>query len=184
MNESKIVVRYAKALFEFADDKNKLDIVKKDIDYIRSLCEVKEFKEILDTPIIQPSKKQYIIHNIIKDNICEETLNFINLITKNRREKYLPGILRKFIADYYKNKNIKPAILTTSIEIEEKLRNRIINVIKSVYKTEVIVEDRIDPSIIGGFILTVEDQQYDASVASKLKDFNYKLVHETFKKVE
>jgi len=184
MNESKIAVRYAKALFEFAVEANKLDIIKNDVDFLNSLYEVNEFIEFLNNPILQPSKKQQIINKIVKDIISKETLKFINLITKNRREKYLPGISRKFIADYYNNKNIKPAILTTSVKIDETLRDKIISVIKSVYETEVIVEDKIDSSIIGGFILTVDDQQYDASVASKLKDFNYKLVHETFKKVE
>ncbi|MFC2137863.1 ATP synthase F1 subunit delta [Bacteroidota bacterium] len=184
MNESKIAVRYSKALFEYADEMNKLDIIKKDIDFIQSVCKVNEFDELLNNPIIQPSQKRKIIHSVIKQNISKDTFKFIDLITKNRREKYLPNISRRFIADYYINKNIKPAVLTTSIKIEEELREKIISIIKSVYKTDVIVEDRIEPSIIGGFVLTVEDQQYDASVASKLKDFNYKLVHQTFKKVE
>ncbi len=184
MNESKIAVRYSKALFEYALESNKLDIVKKDIEYIQAVCKVKEFIDVLKNPIIQPSKKHMIIHNVIKKNISKETLKFIDLITKNRREIYLPDIARRFIKNYYINKNIKPAIFTTSIKIDEKLKDKIISIIKSVYKTDVVVEERIDPSIIGGFILTVEDQQYDASVASRLKEFNYKLVHETFKKVE
>ena len=59
---------------------------------------------------------------------------------------------------------------------DQKLKNEISNIIATEFKTKVELTDKVDPEIIGGFILTVEGMQYDASVSSGLKSIKKELL--------
>ena len=62
MNDSKISVRYSRALFQSALEKKILDKVNQDMIFISEICKIPETKEFLNSPIIVPSKKkQYFI---------------------------------------------------------------------------------------------------------------------------
>ena len=61
MNDSKISVRYSRALFQSAVEKNLLDKVYQDMIFIAELCRIDEVKEVLNSPIITPSKKKVIL---------------------------------------------------------------------------------------------------------------------------
>ena len=95
---------------------------------------------------------------------------------ENRRENYLPGIARYYLALYKKHKGIKTASLLTASTIDESTLKRLKEMVKKALKADVDLSSAVEESVIGGFILTVEDQQYDASVASGLKKMKKQLL--------
>ena len=97
MNDSKISVRYSRALFQSALEKKILDKVNQDMILISEICKIAETKEFLQSPIIVPSKKIEIFHKIFGGNVEEITLSLIDLVVKNGRESYLPAIARVFM---------------------------------------------------------------------------------------
>ena len=81
MNESKISVRYAKAIFAYALEKNILEDVKKDFSLIFDVCQKeKDFNTLLESPIVKTSKKQKVVQLIFKEKISSGTLSFLMLV--------------------------------------------------------------------------------------------------------
>ena len=178
MNESKISVRYAKAIFAFALEKNVLEDVKKDMALVHDVCQQEiSFNALLDSPIVKISKKQKIVQEIFKNKISEGTLSFLNLILANKREKFLTNIARNFFKIYRKHKGIKQVIFTSAYQINDELRQNIKNSIKKTFDTEFELNEIVNEELIGGFVLRIDDRQYDTSVSSKLNKLKRNLIN-------
>ena len=176
MNDSKISVRYSRALFQSALEKKILDKVNQDMILITEICKVPETKEFLKSPVIVPSKKIDIFHKILGDNVEMITLSLIDLVVKNGRESFLPAIARVFINETMKYKGITKSVLTTASKVDKKVKNQISELISDVFSTKADLEEVTDPEIIGGFILRVDDNYIDASVRTKLNKIRKELM--------
>jgi len=176
MNDSKISVRYSRALFQSALEKKILDKVNQDMIFISEICKSPETKEFLHSPIITPSKKTYIFHKMLDGNVEKITLSLIDLVVKNGRESNLPAIARVFIHETMKYKGITESVLTTAVKVDSKVRKQITDLISEVFSTKVELEEKIDPEIIGGFILRVDDNYIDASIKNKLRKIRKELL--------
>jgi F-type H+-transporting ATPase subunit delta len=175
MNESKISVRYSRALFQSALEKKILDKVNQDMIFIAEVCRIPEAKEFLHSPIIPPSKKEAIFHKMVKGNVEEITLSLIDLVVKNGRERFLPAIARNFLRETMKYKGITELVLTTAVKVDEKVKKQISDLISGALNTKVDLEEKIDPDIIGGFILRIDDKYIDASIKNKLRKIEKEL---------
>lgn len=175
MNESKISVRYSRALFQSAAEKKQLDNVFQDMIYISELCRMDEVKEVLDSPIIIPSKKKTILHSILEKNIGKITLSMVDLLIKNGRESYLPAVARVFRDETLKYRGITETYLTTAVTINDRIRKQISDLVSAVFNTKVELKENVDSEIIGGFILKVNDNYIDASVKNKLRKIKKEL---------
>jgi F-type H+-transporting ATPase subunit delta len=168
MNDSIISVRYSRALFQSAADKNILDKVNQDMVLISEICVMPETKEFLQSPVITPGKKTEILHKMLGTGVESITLSLIDLLVKNGRESYLPSIARVFIHETLRYKGITKSILTTAVALDDTTKDRITKMISDTFKTKVDLKEIIDPDIIGGFVLRVDDSYIDASVKNKL----------------
>ena len=176
MNESKISVRYARALFQSALEKNILDRVYEDMILVSEICKIPETKEFLNSPIIVPSRKEAIFHGILGNSVENITLSLIDLTVRNGRESFVPAIARVFIHETKKYKGITETVLTTAIAVDDKVKKQIADLIKSNFNTKVELRENINPDIIGRFILQVDDNYIDASIRNKLRKISKVLV--------
>jgi F-type H+-transporting ATPase subunit delta len=176
MNDSKISVRYSRALFLSALEKNILEKVNEDMIFISEVCKIPEAKEFLHSPIIFPSKKTEIFHSIFGSNVEKITLSLIDLIVKNGRESYLPAIARVFIHESKKHIGITESTLTTAVKVNDKVKKQISVLLSDIFKTRVELEENINKEILGGFILRVDDNYIDASIRTKLRKIKKELM--------
>jgi F-type H+-transporting ATPase subunit delta len=179
MNDSKISVRYSRALFLSALGKNILDKVYSDMLMISEICLVPEFRELLENPVIRPSKKVEIIHKVIGDNIESITRSMIDMIVRNGRENYLPAIARVFLHKTKEHNGITETTLTTAVKVDEKIKTRISDLIAEKFNTKVELKEVIDKDIIGGFMLRIEDKYINASIKNKLRIIEKELLAKT-----
>lgn len=177
MNESKIAVRYSKALFELAKEESSLEMVIKDMEFLFSISKLPEVKVLLESPVIKSLDKKRIFRELLESRVNKLTLTFLDLIIKNKREIYIEDISRRFIDDYKKDKGIKTAVLTSTVLIDENLKNKINQLVKDIFNCDIKMEEKINRNIIGGFILTVEDKQFDGSISTKLKKIKHELLN-------
>jgi F-type H+-transporting ATPase subunit delta len=182
MNDSKISVRYSSALFQSALEKNILDKVNQDMIFISEICRNPEAKELLQSPIIIPSRKSTVFHALLEGNIEDITMSLIDLVIKNNRENFLPSIARNFVHETMKYKGITESVLTTAVKMDTKIRKQITDLISEIFNTSVKLEEIIDTEIIGGFILKVEDNYIDASIRNKLRNIRKELTSGTLVK--
>lgn len=176
MNDSKISVRYSRALFQSALEMNLLDNVNGDMSYISEICKIPEFKEFLDSQIIRPGVKSKTLKSVFENKVEGITMSLIDLAVKNGREKYLPAIARVFITDTLKHKGITECQLTTAVDVSAAINKEISDFISSKYKTKVVLRENIENEILGGFILRIEDKYIDASVRSRLRKIKKELL--------
>ena len=99
MNNSKISVRYSRAIFQSALEKKNLDKVYQDMIFISEICNNPETKEFLKSPIIIPSKKQAVFHSMLDGYLEDITLSLLYLIVKNGRESFSPLIAVIFMLE-------------------------------------------------------------------------------------
>jgi F-type H+-transporting ATPase subunit delta len=177
--DSLIRVRYAKAFFQTAKEKKLLGELKSDIENILSICKNSlEFIGLLNSPVIKTKQKSDLINRIFKSQVNDLTLNFLNLITENKREAEIPGICRNFLEMTRKDQNIKTATLITASEINSETTEKIRKIIEKETGAGIELSTRINPDLIGGMILRVDDKQYDSSVATQLKKIRQQLLEQ------
>ena len=185
MKEGIIAIRYAKALFDFSIEKNILEKAFHDMSLVFNVSkENKSFRQLLANPIIKTNKKQNIIKEIFQKHIHEITIRFLLIITNKRRDIYIESIAEQFIKLYKEHKNIKTVHLQTAIEIDEKIRKSIIKILEEETKSEIELIEDVKKELIGGFILNVDDSQFDASIRNKIsklsQDFNVNIYEKGF----
>jgi len=177
MNESAIAVRYAKAIYSLAKEKEIIDTLKNNMELISSVCKnSSDFILLLESPVVKTKEKSQLISQIFKDKVHALTLDFLLMVTKNNRETFIPAISRDVLSFIRHEKNIKSAMLTTAVRIDQSIMKEIENLLEKELggKTELV--SQVNPDIIGGLILRIDDKQMDASVSTQLKNIKQQLL--------
>ena len=185
MNQSRVTIRYAKALFQLAVEENKLEQSYSDIVLIDKLCaENNELSLLLKSPIIKTDKKVKILKEIFGSKINKISMSFINIITTKKRESLLALIAGSFIVLYKAHKKIETATVISATPLDESLRVEVINFIKKHSNKNVELAQKVDKTIIGGSIISMGDRQLDTSVSKSIselrKRFNKNLYLQDF----
>jgi F-type H+-transporting ATPase subunit delta len=179
MELSSINVRYARALFSLAQEKNLVELIKTDLELIVRVGKMTpEFDWILSNPVIKPSKKIEIIKNIFISLIQPITVTFLEMIVKNKRENQIYGIVRWYLHEYNLLKGIDTATFVTAIPLDEAIRSAVKNIIKAHFNKDLQLIEIVNPDIIGGYILKIDDMQYDGSISSGLKKIRRELINQ------
>jgi len=173
MRETKVANRYAKALFDLAIDKSFIEAIKDDAGLIQKVCkENREFVLMLRSPVIKDSKKGAIVKAIFESKLHELTYKFLIIIIRNGREYLIPEIANQLIYIYKKHKNIIDVMLTTAAKVDNETKKQIVDLMQDRSGAEIDLTEEIDEELIGGFIVSTEDRQYDASVLRQIQNLN------------
>lgn len=166
MSEFRIASRYAKSLLELAREKGQLESVYNDIRLFQNTIKSsRDFLLMLRNPIIQSDRKIRVVETLFKSKMNEISLEFFRLAIAKRRESYLSAIATSFIDQYNQHKKIVTARLTTALPADQFIKDRIIRLVQEATGLEQVdLREKVDPSIIGGYILQFEDKQYDTSI--------------------
>ena len=178
MNDSKISVRYAKAFYELAESRKIEDKVYRDVLIILDISTNKDVEEIYSSPVISSGKKLEIIKNIVKENVDQLTVSFLELVFKNKRETYLAQMARHFIKIHKQKHNIKTVEITTAIEVDDNIKEGIKKQVLKSIKAQIELVTKTDEKLVGGFVVQIDDLLYDASVKTQLRKIQQNLVKE------
>jgi F-type H+-transporting ATPase subunit delta len=176
MNEGKIAVRYSKALFLSAMEKEQVKEVREDMLFVLRLSAMEDFRSIIDSPVISNPKKREIMTALFKDNINGTSFSLVTLAVNNNRESYLPGIARCYIDRADRHEGITKVMLSTATPINSKNRDRVIGIIEEDLDTKADMEEMVDSEIAGGYILKIEDKYIDASLKTQLRKIKDELI--------
>ncbi len=173
MIETRVAFRYAKSLIDLSLEKGQLEQVREDMQLVYETIRAShELSLMLKSPIIKTDKKQEILKAIFGGKIGVISSEFIEIITRKRREMQLEGISEAFLAQYKKHKQILSAVITTASGLDKSLREKVLQIVKGSTQSEVVLEEKINKELIGGFVLRVGDQQVDASILRQIKNLD------------
>ncbi|MFC4221666.1 ATP synthase F1 subunit delta [Flagellimonas marina] len=168
MNQNRAAIRYAKATLDFAIEKKAADAVEKDMRTISAtIAESNDLKKLLDSPVVKSEVKKNALLEIFKDS-SEITKGLIETLIGNKRVAMLQEVAFKYIILHEKLKGEDVAYVTTAVPLTADLEKKVLAEVSKITGNKVTIENKIDESIIGGFVLRVGDLQYDASIANKL----------------
>ena len=177
MKSTKAAIRYAKALLEMSIEQKVLDPVLHDMSRIITMAQSsQDFVSFLNSPIINTDKKIKIINALIVD-LQPLSAGFISLIVKNGRSAMLPFIASGYSSLLEKHRGIVSGTITSAVALDNDSRKKIIDKLSKTFAGELRLVEKIDPALIGGFIITIGDKQIDSSVASKLKNLRQELTN-------
>ena len=185
MRQTRISKRYAKALFDLVIEQNILDLAKNDMEFLISVCkENKDFRLLLQSPIINSKKKIAIIKALFEKHLQTISLKFLIIITNKRREIYIESIAKEFINLFKEYKNITTTYLKTAVKVDDDIRKKIIDIMKQQTGGEIELIEEVKSELLGGFILDFGDNKYDASILKHIeelkKDFEINLYEKGF----
>jgi len=178
MSDYRVAYRYAKSLIDLAEEQGNLNRVHEDLVLFKKVADQnRDFRLMLRNPLIDPRKKIKIVLQIFKDKISDLTIMFIEIVGKKSRESLLPEVSKVFLDLYNQKMGIITANVTTKFKLDDKLRAQFTNIVKErMGASKVELHERIDPELIGGYILRVGDLQIDNSLDSRLNALKLQLI--------
>ncbi|MFT6794895.1 MAG: F-type H+-transporting ATPase subunit delta [Maribacter sp.] len=170
MSESRAAIRYAKAILDLAVDKKATDAVEKDMrSVLATISDSAELGQLVSSPVISGPKKKDILLKIFKgSHAISEGL--IGMLVDNKRVSILYEVALKYIILNEQQKGKDVVYVTTAVPMDAAMEKKILKQVTNITGNKVTVENTVDESIIGGFVLRVGDLQYDASISNKLNN--------------
>ncbi|MBP5711187.1 MAG: ATP synthase F1 subunit delta [Bacteroidales bacterium] len=182
MKSTKLANRYANALYMFALEQNKLEEVYSDILTLKGVfIENRELRGIIERPVLSPDKKRHIFTEIFKGKIDDITFCFIILILYKKREPSFIYIFDEFISCYYKHHNIKKAHVTSAVALDSDLLGKLKAILEEQTHSTIEIEQTVQPEIIGGFIIKIDDYLIDASLKGKINKLKLEFSHNIYR---
>jgi F-type H+-transporting ATPase subunit delta len=175
MKSTKVAGRYAQSLLELAEERQVTDQVTKDMEeLVAVVAENRELAAFFDNPIIKSDKKVQTL-DLIFPKFDDLTKAFVKLITNKRRESFLPLIAEQFGAKVKASKGIIPVSLTSAAPLDAEVKEKILAQMQQQTTGTFELTERVDESLIGGFVFRMGDMRIEASVARQLNELKQRL---------
>ena len=171
MADQRVAARYAKSLLDLGKEMGTLSAVKDDMDLLsKTMAESRELRLLLRNPIVKHDKKLAILKAIFEGKVSDMTLRFFTIPTEKNRESAIEGIGPEFLAQYNVMQGVQSAEVTSATPLTAIARLEIRKLVtQQTGLADVQLTEKVDPELIGGFILRVGDNQIDDSVRTSLR---------------
>ena len=177
MSERRAAYRYAKAFMDLAIEQKKTQKVYGDMGLILSTIEENDqLRDVLQSPILTAESKEKALQALFGKG-DPLTVSLLSLLSKNKRVGILAAIAEQYIALYDQMQGQDVASVTTAVPLDKSLESKLLKQLKEITGKEVILENHIDPGLIGGFILRLGDLEYNSSISGKLENLKRELVN-------
>ncbi|WP_339609880.1 ATP synthase F1 subunit delta [uncultured Planktosalinus sp.] len=168
---SRAAIRYAKAVLDLSTQKgsSKETFIEMK-DALNTLQGSKELQLMLKSPVVKQEDKRAVLKEVFS-NSSEILLSLMDILIDNKRGGLLEKVATNYISLYNTSINAVEAVVTSAIPLDNALEQKVLAKVKELTgATEVTLVNKVDPAIIGGFVLRVGDTQYDASIANNFEE--------------
>lgn len=188
MNQGLIPQRYARALYKVAEERGcteQLYVMMKTL--TASFADNIELARTVENPFVSTQEKTVLLltatgidpkANATADKAAVTFDDFVKLLARNRRMEFAQGAALAYLAIYRKEHHISTVTVTSAAPLSPDSSERLSRLIKSHAGEEGTVEykEQVDPSLIGGFTVAIDNRRLDASVKNELKQLRLKLL--------
>lgn len=182
MADQRVAARYAKSLLDLGKEMGTLSAVKDDMDLLsKTMADSRELRLLLRNPIVKHDKKLAILNAIFQGKVSDMTLRFFTILTNKNRESAIEGIGPEFLAQYNAVQGIQSAEVTSATPLSAVSLLEIRKLVtQQTGHAEVQLTEKVDPELIGGFVLRVGDNQIDDSVRTSLRKLRTSLQENSY----
>lgn len=169
MASTRAAIRYAKAILDLANSKGVAQAVNQDMMSIALVIDTNlELSTFIQNPTTKVEVKKSALLEVFS-NVNGITKGLFHLLLENKRFEILDAIAKEYSKLFDESNGVEVATVTTAIAIDEALETKILAKITTLSNKKITIKNVVDASIIGGFILKIGDNQYNASVANRLQ---------------
>ena len=167
--------RYATALFELARDEKSVDAVRADLDKFEAMLnESADLTRLVRSPVFSADAQTKALNAVLdKAGISGTSAKFLKVLTANRRLFAVTDVIRAFRALVAQFKGEATAEVTVAEKLSDKNLDTLKAALKSVTGKDVMLNVKVDPTIIGGLIVKVGSRMVDSSVRTKLNSIKH-----------
>jgi len=182
MADQRVAARYAKSLLDLAQEMGTLPTIKQDMDLLATtMAGSRDLRLLLRNPIVKHDKKLSILTAIFQGKVSETLMRFFQILTSKNREDALEFIGDEFLVQYNALMGVQVAEVTSATPLTPATRAEIEKMVKQqTGLQDVSLTEKVDASLIGGFVLRVGDQQIDDSVKGNLRRLRTALTNNTY----
>jgi F-type H+-transporting ATPase subunit delta len=174
MSEITVATRYAKSLIDLAVENKSLEETRKDMElFSQTLRANFQLQAVLSNPIIAHSKKIKILEAIFASKVSKVTDAFFKIMINKSRAQILYPTAKEFINQYNVIKHIVRAYVTSATPLSEANKKQVITELEASTGGTIELHTKVDPNLIGGFVLTVGDLQVDTSISASLNKLKH-----------
>ena len=168
--QASLAGRYALALFELARDESRLDAVTADLGALkRAIDESDDFRTLVTSPLIGRDESARSIAAIVETMKLDPlTRNFTGVLARNRRLSQIGNIVRAFNSLAARHRGEITAEVTSAHPLDTAQVEALKTNLRSRFGTDIAVESRVDPAILGGLVVKIGSQMIDGSIRTKL----------------
>lgn len=168
---------YAEALFELAEEENKLGVIYDELMLINGIIiQNAAYAKIFSSPAVSAEEKTKLISEAFF-NADETLLKFLKLLAKNGLVFALSSIFKSYEELYFEKCGITVAEAKTAVPMTEEEKKHLIKNLEKKTGKSVRLLNSVDPDIIGGVVLSLDGKMLDASIKTKLNRFKKGLAH-------
>jgi F-type H+-transporting ATPase subunit delta len=160
--------RLAEAAFDVAKSSNTLDIWEEEIAAVSAILSEARLRRAFASPVLAREQKESMLVGAFPD-LDARVRNFLALLVRQDKIDLLPDIAATFHELLNRRRGIQVIEVTSSEPLEQTDRDRIAERLASYLGKEVVIEARVDPSIIGGLVARIGDMVLDGSVRGRLE---------------
>ena len=177
MTGSRVAKRYARALFETALGKKLLEAVEADLAALsKSYRESSEFRELIDSPVISSQAKQKVFTALFKNRLQELTLRFVILLIAKNREVVLMQIIADFGELLDQHRGILRGSVSSVVPLSAEQLKSLGSRLDKMTGKKVMVQQHLDETLLGGFVVKLQDRVWDASLRNRLEKLRQSLI--------
>lgn len=178
MRSHRAATRYAKSIIDLAKEQKVLDDVYSDMQLFSAVIEQNRvFAVMLKNPIINHDKKRKILHALFDTRMNKLSISAFDLITRKNRENILAEISTEFQVQYNAFKGFQVAEITTTINLDDELRKKFNELVEEISGKKAKLNEVVDESIVGGFVLNIGDKRLDQSIKTQLNNIKRELTN-------
>ncbi len=170
MSVFRVANRYATALMGLALEKNNLEQFAGDVEFINNtMAQSKELRLFLASPIIKKTVKLEVFKELLKTRTNKDLAEFVEFIISKNREELLPDIIKRFLEMRDDKLGIVRGEVTCAVELTTGQQGNLKKELELRTGKKVELTFKVDPKIIGGFLVKAGDTVIDASITNQLK---------------
>ncbi len=167
--------RYAQALFQIAQENDTLDIWAEELIYLSSILEQDALLQFLDSPQVPMNNKFKVIEEALGEATSQLGKNLVCILSSRSMTYSLPNISAEYKRILNNDKGIEEATVVSAIQLSAEHIAKVQSFLEIIVTKKVTINDRVDPSIIGGFIARVGDHLIDGSTLTRLRELRREL---------
>lgn len=168
--------RYAESLFELAQEERAIQAYQKDMLKIQEVFQDESFVRFFSHVAMQDEIKINILKKSFQNQISDYVLNFLLLLVKKRRMRYILGICDQFQTlcnDYF---GVKVGKLYSAYQLSDQDIQKIEDAMSQKEGKKVKLHMIVDEALIGGIKVDIDSHIYDDSLSYKLESLRKELL--------